>query len=125
MRSALVAVALLFAFVLAPRVASADKVYGAYIPDETRKIGEGQYRATRDWDRTVRSLAGVYYRKKTTVWRQMPTAPGVRGVSIQNIAERRRWDWINVYETNGKVFITVLPNPDYVPSKKKSRRRKK
>ncbi len=110
---------------LAPIDALADRVYGAYIPDETRKIGEGQYRATRDWDRTLRSLAGVYYRKKTAVWRQMRTAPGVRGVYIHNIEPNQRWEGINVYEVDDQVFITVLPNPDYTPAKKKRRKRKK
>lgn len=122
-RSLLVAAAL--AFLLAPFEASADRVYGAYIPDDTRKIGEGQYVATRDWDKTINNLAGVYYRKNTCVWRQMETAPGIRGVYIHNLAKNDRWEGINVYEADGKVYLTVLPNAAYTPAKKKSRKRKK
>lgn len=108
-----------------PALATADTVYGAFIPNETRKVGEGRYRATRDWDRTLRSLASVYYRKKGVVWRPMKTSPGVRGVHIQNIRPNQQWEGINVYETRGKVFLYVLRNPDYVPKKKKGRRRRK
>lgn len=125
MRANFVAAAAAIAVLSLPAAASADRVYGAYIPDETRKIAEGQYQATRDWDRTLRSLASVYYRKKSTVWRQMRTGPGVRGVHIENVTRGDRWEGINVYETDGKVFITVLPNPEYAPKKKIRRGRKK
>jgi hypothetical protein len=106
MRALLVVVMLLFA----PR-AFAERVYGATIPDEVAKLDDGRYRSKKDWDRTMRAFRNAYGNAKGIVFQRIETSAKVKNAyHIQNTQPKRRWDGINVYETQeGKIFIVVLP----------------
>ena len=67
------AAALLFglAVLAAPRPAMAEKVYGAVILDEARKVGTGRYQSLKNWDRTLRFFRNVYGRTKGVVTRRI------------------------------------------------------
>ena len=90
---------------------AAEKVYGAIIPDDVAKLDDGRYRSKKDWDKTMRSFRNAYENTKGIVFQRMTTSPRVRNAyHIQNTQANRRWDGINVYETqDGKIFIVVLP----------------
>lgn len=91
------------------RTAAAATVSGASIPPEVSRVGRGRYRSKRDWDRTLRFFRGVYGRKQGIIWKRLDTPPRVKAIHIANTRARRRWDGINIYESEGKVTIVVLP----------------
>ncbi len=92
----------------APKVARADKVYGAVLLNEARKIGPGRYQSMKNYERTLRFFRRTYGRTPGVVIRRMNTTPKVKGVHISNLRARRTWDGINIYETGRKVFIYVI-----------------
>jgi hypothetical protein len=92
----------------ASNIARADKVYGAVLLNEARKIGPGRYQSMKDYQRTLRFFRKVHGRVPGVVIRRMNTTPKVKGVHISNLRPGRTWDGINIYETGRKVFIYVI-----------------
>lgn len=110
----------------APKPARAEVVYGAVIAENARKIGEGRYRAIKDWDRTLSFYSRVYpQNKKAYVWTEVASNPKVKALHIANVTKDRTWEGINLYQTGGKVYIYVIPAkqvPGAKPEKKKARK---
>ena len=100
--------ALLVAALATPGLARADKVYGALVLDEARRIAPGRYESRKDLDRTMRFFRSVYGRKDGYVIRRLSSVPGVKGFHIANLRRGRTWDGINVYEHKRDVIIYVL-----------------
>lgn len=98
----------LIALLWAPTAARADKVYGAVILNEARKIGPGRYQSMKNYERTLRFFRRAYGNSKGIVTRRIAGTPKVKGVHIANLARNRTWDGINVYKTGSKVFIYVI-----------------
>jgi hypothetical protein len=92
--------------IAAPAVAA--KVHGAFVLDESVKIGEGRYQSQRDWDKTVRFFRSVYDRTSGVVWHDIATTPRVRARFLENTKRDQAWEGINLYEVDGKVFIYVI-----------------
>lgn len=88
--------------------ARADKVYGAVILDEARKVGEGRYQSLKDWDKTLRFFYSAYGRTSGVVFRRIETTPKVNAIHIANLRRGATWSGINIYETRNKVFIYVI-----------------
>lgn len=93
---------------LVPNLAMADSVYGAVILNEAHKIAPGRYQSHKSYEDTMRFFHRAYGSTDGVVIRRIEGTPKVKGVHIANIAARRTWDGINVYETGNKVFIYVL-----------------
>lgn len=107
--------AILTAAVATPGLARADKVYGALILEEARRVEKGRYASKKDLDRTMRFFRNVYGRKSGYVIRRLQSVPGVKGYHIANLRRGRTWDGINVYEHKRTVHIYVLK---HVPTEK-------
>jgi len=97
---------------LLPLAGRAEKVAGAILPDEVRKVGENRYRVDRTYEDTLRFYRSAYpsarYPRKT-----IASVPGVRATHIENPELRPgAWDGLNVYETRGETRIFVLVAPE-------------
>ena len=88
--------------------ARADKVYGAVILDEARKLEPGRYESLKDWEKTLRFFYNVYGRTEGVVFRRIATTPKVNALHIANLKRGATWEGINIYETRNKVFIYVI-----------------
>jgi hypothetical protein len=88
--------------------ARADKVYGAVILDEARKLGEGRYESLKDWEKTLRFFYSAYGKTEGVVFRRIETTPKVNAIHIANLRRGATWEGINIYETRNKVFIYVI-----------------
>ena len=114
--------ALLF---VAPAVARAERVAGALLPDEARRIETNRYRVAKSYEDTLKFFRTVYppakYPRKPVV-----NQPGIKAVHIDNPEVRPGgWDGLNVYELRGetRVFVLVAPGEKEHEENKKGRRR--
>jgi hypothetical protein len=87
---------------------AAIKVHGAVVDDAAKKVSEGRFRSAEDWEKTVRFYRNVYGGKPGIVWRTVATPPKVKAIYIANTLPKRTWEGINIYETNGDIFIFVI-----------------
>jgi hypothetical protein len=90
------------------RDAHAFTVHGAVLPDGAVKVDDDRFKAKEDWDKTLRALRNVYGKQPGIVWRSIASTPKVKAIHIANIKRGRSWEGINVYETEGSVFIYVI-----------------
>jgi hypothetical protein len=88
---------------------AAIKVHGAAVDDNAKKVGESRFRSAEDWEKTIRFYRNVYGGKAGIVWSTIDTPPKVKAIHIANTLPKRTWEGINVYETNGDIFIYVIP----------------
>ncbi len=94
-----------------PRLAHAERVAGAQLPDEARLIEPNRYRVEKSYEDTLKFFRTVYPPAKfprTTIASQ----PGIKAVHIGNPQARPGgWDGLNVYELKGetRVFVLVAP----------------
>ncbi len=112
-------VAFLFA---APAVASAERVAGALLPDDARRIETNRYRVDKNYEETLKFFRTVYppakYPRKSIV-----NQPGIKAVHIDNPGARPgSWDGLNVYELRGQTRVFVLVTPPGEKEKKGRRR---
>ncbi len=112
--------ALLFA---APAVARAEKVAGALLPDDARRIEVNRYRVEKKYEDTLKFFRTVYppakYPRKPIV-----NQPGIKAVHIDNPGKRPgTWDGLNVYELRGETRVFVLVSPADEKKEKQSRRK--
>lgn len=84
------------------------KVHGATVDDESRKVGESRFKSTQDWEKTLRFYRSAYGGKPGYVWQTIETPPKVKAVHIENTHPKRQWEGINIYETNGEIFVYVI-----------------
>jgi hypothetical protein len=97
---------------LLPMAGRAEKVAGAILPDEIRKVAENRYRVDRSYEETLKFLKAAYPPARYPR-RSIASLPGVRAVHIENPEARPgTWDGLNVYEAKGETRIFVLVSPD-------------
>ncbi|MCC7380645.1 MAG: hypothetical protein IT384_02385 [Deltaproteobacteria bacterium] len=92
------------------REARATSAHGAALPDGATKVegDQDRFKSKEDWDKTLRFFHNAYGKQAGIVWRSIASTPKVRAIHIANIKRGRSWEGINVYETNGAVFIYVI-----------------
>jgi len=101
-----VKVLLTIALLVAPAALAAEVDLGAPVPDGSRKVAELRYRSSTDWDNTLK-----WYQRHTNLSRPklIINQPGIKAVHLVNPSGKRRWEGLNVYETNGEVRIAIVP----------------
>lgn len=87
---------------------AATRLHGVVLDDDYHKIGEDRFRSKEDWEKTIRFFRSNYGGKPGYVWNLVDTPPKVKAVHIENTHPRRTWEGINIYETNGEVYIYVI-----------------
>jgi hypothetical protein len=117
--------AALITFLLAaPAVAQAERVAGAQLPDDSRRIEANRYRIEKNYADTLKYFRTVYPPGKYPR-RPIVNQPGIKAVHIENPAPRPGgWDGLNVYELRGETRVFVLVAPEKEQEKEKSGRRK-
>jgi hypothetical protein len=88
--------------------ALAATVHGAAVIDGAVKIEEDRFKSPQDWDKTIRFFRSVYGRQPGIVWRSIASTPKVKAIHIANTKRGQSWEGINIYQTNGEVFIFVI-----------------
>jgi hypothetical protein len=97
--------ALLVAF---PGLAWSEKVAGATLPEEARKIGENRYQIDRKYEDVLKFFRSTYPPAKHPR-RPIADQPGVKAVHIENPEARPgSWEGLNVYELKGETRVFVL-----------------
>lgn len=97
--------ALLVAF---PGFALAEKVAGAILPDEARRIGENRYQVDRKYEDLLKFFRSTYPPAKHPR-RPIADQPGLKAVHIENPDARPgSWEGLNVYELKGETRVFVL-----------------
>ncbi len=94
-----------------PGVSLAEKVAGATLPDDARRIGENRYQVERSYEDLLKHLRSAYPPAKYPR-RPIADQPGVKAVHIANPeAKPGTWEGLNVYEVKGetRVFVLVVP----------------
>ncbi len=94
-----------------PGIALAEKVAGATLPEDARRIGEHRYQVARKYEEALKFFRAAYppakYPRRTIV-----DQPGVKAVHIENPEARPgSWDGLNVYELKGETRVFVLVKP--------------
>ncbi len=109
-RSGLFALGLAVAtFSVSSAEAKSTRVHGALILDKSVPTGDGRYRSTTTWDKTLKFYRSVYRGTKGVVWHRMNTNHKVKGVYLQNTRPGATWEAINIYQHKGRIFISVVP----------------
>jgi len=98
--------------------AAAATVHGAAVIDGAVKLEDDRFKSPQDWDKTIRFFRTVYGKQPGIVWRSIASTPKVKAVHIANTRRGGSWEGINIYETNGEVFIFVI-KADPAASQKK------
>ena len=97
--------ALLVAF---PGLAWSEKVAGATLPEEARKIGENRYQVDRKYEDVLKFFRATYPPARYTR-RPIVDQPGIKAVHIENPEARPgSWEGLNVYELKGETRVFVL-----------------
>jgi hypothetical protein len=106
--------------------AAAELVLGAQLPDNAQKVGENRYRASQDYEETLKYYKSVYppdrFPRKSIVHQ-----PGVKAVHIANPGGKQ-FEGLNIYEANEEVRIYVVPAGEtakQAPKKKDTKPAKK
>lgn len=108
-----VTAAALVALLAGPAWATAPKVQGVELIPWAKEIGADRYQSPRDWENTVKFFKKKYAGWKTIRWHPEVNLPSVKYVHIENRAEKRTYDGINLYELpGGHVHIFVLKHVD-------------
>jgi hypothetical protein len=94
--------------VAVPGLALAEKVAGAILPDDARRIGENRYQVERKYEDVLKALRATYPPAKYPR-RPIADQPGVKAVHVENPEARPgSWEGLNVYELKGETRIFVL-----------------
>lgn len=91
-----------------PGLALAEKVAGATLPEDARRIGENRYQVERKYEDLLKFFRTTYPPAKYPR-RPIADQPGVKAVHIENPeAKPGSWEGLNVYELKGESRIFVL-----------------
>lgn len=86
----------------------AATVHGAAVIEGAVKVDEDRFKSPQDWDKTIRFFRSVYGRQPGIVWRSIASTPKVKAIHIANTRRGQSWEGINIYQTEGEVFIFVI-----------------
>ena len=101
-------VVLLVALV-APAAQAAPKVHGVELMNWAKKVDEDRYKSPRDFEKTVKFFRDAYKGWRTIKRHRDVSLPGVKYLHFENLAKKREWDAINIYEVpGGHVYIYIL-----------------
>ena len=114
--------ALLMVLVATAASAESERVLGAALPDQARKVAELRYRAVQDWDGVMKFYKGVYD-SKSYPRKNIANQPGVKALHIAN-PSGKGWEGLNIYQANDEIRIYVVP-ADGAGVKKKEKKPKK
>lgn len=91
-----------------PGIALAEKVAGAALPEDARKIGEYRYQVDRKYEDVLKFFRSTYPPARYSR-RPIADQPGVKAVHIENPdAKPGSWEGLNVYELKGETRVFVL-----------------
>jgi hypothetical protein len=91
-----------------PGVTLAEKVAGATLPEDSRKIGENRYQVARKYEEALKFFRSAYPPAKYPR-RIIADQPGVKAVHLENPDARPgSWEGLNVYELKGETRVFVL-----------------
>jgi hypothetical protein len=91
-----------------PGLALAEKVAGATLPDEARKVGENRYQVERKYEDVLKFFRATYAPARYPR-RPIADQPGIKAVHIENPeAKPGSWEGLNVYELKGETRVFVL-----------------
>jgi hypothetical protein len=94
--------------VAVPGLALAEKVAGATLPDDARRIGENRYQFDRKYDEILKFFRATYPQPRYAR-RPIADQPGLKAVHIENPeAKPGGWEGLNVYELKGETRVFVL-----------------
>ena len=104
----------------APGAVRAERVAGAFLPDESRPVEPRRYRVERSYEDTLKFFRTVYPPAKYPR-HAIANQPGIKAIHIANPEARPGgWEGLNVYELKGETRVFVL----VAPEKEKPGRRK-
>src|SRR5688572_12544529 len=87
----------------------ADRMFGAPIPQYSRKLQEeGRVVSSRNYDDTVEFYEKLYKGNANFRFRPIIVAPGIKAVHLQNAKSTGGWSGLNIYEANNSTRIFVL-----------------
>jgi hypothetical protein len=98
--------------------ANAGSYKGVQLPDGATAVGVNRFRASEDYDGTLRYYRQVYP-PGTYRWKAIVDQPGVKAEHIE-LERIKGVEGLNIYEANGEVRIFVVPAPEPPPKKKTS-----
>jgi hypothetical protein len=91
-----------------PGVTLAEKVAGATLPEDARRIGENRYQVSRKYEEALKFFRSAYPPAKYPR-RTIADQPGVKAVHLENPDARPgSWEGLNVYELKGETRVFVL-----------------
>ncbi len=100
--------AALAAVFLALPALAAEKVAGATLPDDARRVAENRYRLDRSYEEALKFFRSVYPPARFPR-KPIASLPGVKAVHIANPeAKAGSWEGMNVYELKGETRVFVL-----------------
>lgn len=114
---------LLLGILLFGAAASAETVLGVQLPDGAKKVGENRYRASEDYEGTLKYYRSVYPPAKYS-WKSIVNQPGVKAVHIA-LGPGKQAEGVNIYEANEEVRLYVVPAEVAKPAKKTAKPKKK
>ena len=104
---------ILLTFLLTSTTLTEDPATSApLVPGATPLEEPGRYESSRNFDDTVQ----YYYRKFRGTglarWKNIVNLPTVRAKHLQSKQPSSKWSGINIYESEGKVRIYVVPRAE-------------
>ena len=101
---------ILLTFLLTSTTLTEDPLTSApLVPGAVPLEEQGRYESSRNFDDTVQ----YYYRKFRGTglarWKNIVNLPTVRAKHLQSKQDKSKWLGINIYESEGKVRIYVIP----------------
>jgi hypothetical protein len=94
--------------VAVPGLALAERLAGATLPDDARRIGENRYQIDRKYEDVLKFFRATYPQARHPR-RPIADQPGLKAVHIENPdAKPGSWEGLNVYELKGETRVFVL-----------------
>lgn len=84
-----------------------ERVLGAVLPANARKVAELRYRVTENWE-NIHKFYNTIYPRKNFPWKNVVNQPGVKAFHIVN-PSGKGWEGLNVYEANDEIRVYVVP----------------
>ena len=102
---------ILLALLLASPVLAGTQpnAYGLDLVPWSKKLEEGRYKSSRDWDGSLKFFRDQFRGWKGIRWHREVNLPTVKYVHIQNLNPKGRWSGVNIYQLpSGEVRMFVL-----------------
>ncbi|MCC6807949.1 MAG: hypothetical protein IT381_11035 [Deltaproteobacteria bacterium] len=98
-----------FSLLLLGAESEGERVYGAPIVPNARKIEDARYVSPRNYDDTIEFYEKLYKGSGAIRFRAIINAPSVKAVHLQNLKPTPgNWVGINIYEINNQTRLFVV-----------------